>query len=227
MLCLLYILSFIQSHLVKKSNKWDCKMCGDKQSLMKVFGEGTGKECRLHVQKLNTMRMVKERDSADSVEAIPSHLDIVPLLGIQQNLEQTDQTPSFTSKWAKYIESPTKTIEPEGSLDQSLSNDLQYVLELPEKKQKPKTSVKLANNKNMFIHSPASKGKRKSDQLNEDCNNYDECLDNKFIECFTDEDIPYNKPQKSRDIPKLKSEMVVPSSSKWAKYIVDTNTADE
>lgn len=222
LLFILYNLSFIQSHIVKKSNKWDCKMCGDKQSLMKVFGEGTGKECRLHVQKLNTLRMVKERDSDDGVDAIPSHLEVIPSLGNQRDFEQT----SFTSKWAKYTETSTKTLEPEGSLDQSFPSDLQYVLELPEKKPKPNTSIKLANNKYMFTHSPVSKGKRKSDQLNEDCISQEECLDNNFIDCLID-DVAYDKSQKRQNILKPKTEVVIASSSKWAKYIVETNTADD
>ncbi|RUS76169.1 hypothetical protein EGW08_016081, partial [Elysia chlorotica] len=41
---------------VTKSKKWTCKLCGLKQSVIKVFGEGTGAECRHHVQKLNTLR---------------------------------------------------------------------------------------------------------------------------------------------------------------------------
>lgn len=31
-------------------------MCGEKQSFRKVFAQGNGKECRLHVQKLNMMK---------------------------------------------------------------------------------------------------------------------------------------------------------------------------
>lgn len=45
-----------QVHQVKKDRKWTCKLCGEKQSLKKVFGQGSGKECRDHVQKLNTKR---------------------------------------------------------------------------------------------------------------------------------------------------------------------------
>lgn len=34
-------------------HKWSCKLCGLKQSLKAVLFKGSGKECRLHVQKLN------------------------------------------------------------------------------------------------------------------------------------------------------------------------------
>jgi len=42
-----------QVDIVKKSNKWQCKVCGDKQSIKKVFCTGTGAECRSAVQQLN------------------------------------------------------------------------------------------------------------------------------------------------------------------------------
>ncbi|XP_068628934.1 MRN complex-interacting protein [Battus philenor] len=45
-----------QIHQTKKSNKWQCKMCGEKQSIKRHYGLGNGKECRLHVQKLNVLR---------------------------------------------------------------------------------------------------------------------------------------------------------------------------
>lgn len=45
-----------QALQVTKSQKWKCKLCGQKQSVIKVYGEGTGAECRRHVQKLNTLR---------------------------------------------------------------------------------------------------------------------------------------------------------------------------
>uniref|UniRef100_A0A673NP34 MRN complex-interacting protein N-terminal domain-containing protein n=1 Tax=Sinocyclocheilus rhinocerous TaxID=307959 RepID=A0A673NP34_9TELE len=45
-----------QVQQVKKSMKWTCKVCGEKQSLMQEFGRGTAADCRRHVQKLNTLR---------------------------------------------------------------------------------------------------------------------------------------------------------------------------
>ncbi|XP_055377079.1 uncharacterized protein LOC129609184 isoform X2 [Condylostylus longicornis] len=39
--------------MLKKTKKWICKVCGEKQSLMQEFGNGTSKECREIVQRLN------------------------------------------------------------------------------------------------------------------------------------------------------------------------------
>ncbi|KAM4621924.1 MRN complex-interacting protein [Polymixia lowei] len=45
-----------QVHEVKKTKKWTCKMCGEKQSVIKVVSRGSGRDCRRHVQQLNSKR---------------------------------------------------------------------------------------------------------------------------------------------------------------------------
>ncbi|XP_012920706.1 MRN complex-interacting protein [Heterocephalus glaber] len=45
-----------QAHQVKKSLKWTCKACGEKQSFLRAYGEGSGADCRRHVQKLNLLQ---------------------------------------------------------------------------------------------------------------------------------------------------------------------------
>ncbi|XP_067588698.1 MRN complex-interacting protein isoform X6 [Pseudorca crassidens] len=45
-----------QAHQVKKSLKWTCKACGEKQSFLRAYGEGSGADCRHHVQKLNLLQ---------------------------------------------------------------------------------------------------------------------------------------------------------------------------
>ncbi|XP_066952153.1 MRN complex-interacting protein isoform X1 [Macrobrachium rosenbergii] len=48
-------LSF-QSQQVCKKPKYTCKICGEKQSVRKEYGRGSGKDCRIHVQKLNSLQ---------------------------------------------------------------------------------------------------------------------------------------------------------------------------
>ncbi|XP_063086535.1 MRN complex-interacting protein isoform X5 [Cavia porcellus] len=45
-----------QAHQVKRSLQWTCKACGEKQSLLRTYGEGSGADCRRHVQKLNLLQ---------------------------------------------------------------------------------------------------------------------------------------------------------------------------
>uniref|UniRef100_A0A7N5P1C5 MRN complex interacting protein n=1 Tax=Ailuropoda melanoleuca TaxID=9646 RepID=A0A7N5P1C5_AILME len=45
-----------QAHQEKKSLKWTCKACGEKQSFLRTYGDGSGADCRRHVQKLNLLQ---------------------------------------------------------------------------------------------------------------------------------------------------------------------------
>ncbi|XP_041973874.1 MRN complex-interacting protein [Aricia agestis] len=72
-----YKCSIFQVHLEKKSNKWECKLCSEKQSIKRHYGFGTALECRGHVQKLNSMQGNKcdtvtqlDLDSDDDFECI-------------------------------------------------------------------------------------------------------------------------------------------------------------
>uniref|UniRef100_A0A8K9UW62 MRN complex-interacting protein N-terminal domain-containing protein n=1 Tax=Oncorhynchus mykiss TaxID=8022 RepID=A0A8K9UW62_ONCMY len=51
-----------QVQQVKKSKKWNCKLCGEKQS----FGRGSGVDCRRHVQKANARRgeILEEKEAS-------------------------------------------------------------------------------------------------------------------------------------------------------------------
>uniref|UniRef100_A0A3P8V5H8 MRN complex-interacting protein N-terminal domain-containing protein n=1 Tax=Cynoglossus semilaevis TaxID=244447 RepID=A0A3P8V5H8_CYNSE len=63
--CICLLLDFVCRPQVKKSTtKWSCKVCGEKQSLLKEYGRGSAADCRRHVQKLNAMRgaMVEEQE---------------------------------------------------------------------------------------------------------------------------------------------------------------------
>ncbi|XP_037300691.1 MRN complex-interacting protein isoform X1 [Manduca sexta] len=92
-----------QVHQVKKSNKWECKLCGEKQSIKRQYGTGSGKDCRVHVQKLNELRgetamlNLSHVDSSDSIENTEN---------IMNNIEQ--ETTS-KSKWSNYIEDTIAT----------------------------------------------------------------------------------------------------------------------
>lgn len=56
-----------QSQLVKKSGKFTCVVCNQKQSIQKIYFHGSGAECRAHVMQLNMMEAEKQ--------PIPDHID--------------------------------------------------------------------------------------------------------------------------------------------------------
>ncbi|CAD7081411.1 unnamed protein product [Hermetia illucens] len=93
-----------QTDIVKKANKWQCKLCGEKQSLLQEFCRGTGKFCREYAQKMNS-----KCTSMDE-----AHLEVATIL---ENLNQDHETgptqsnnitssnsPPTKNKWAKYVE---------------------------------------------------------------------------------------------------------------------------
>nr|CAB3263951.1 MRN complex-interacting protein [Phallusia mammillata] len=51
-----YECKIFQVHLTSKSKKWSCKICKRKQSYQKIYFEGSGANCRQHVQKANMLR---------------------------------------------------------------------------------------------------------------------------------------------------------------------------
>ncbi|XP_047210374.1 MRN complex-interacting protein isoform X2 [Girardinichthys multiradiatus] len=93
-------LSF-QVQQVKKVKKWSCKLCGEKQSLLKEFGRGSGADCRRHVQKLNAMRGAMMEDQEDNTcEQVEAEEE--------EETEHTDDQvrPSQVSRWGKYLDTP-------------------------------------------------------------------------------------------------------------------------
>uniref|UniRef100_A0A2K5IMQ8 MRN complex-interacting protein N-terminal domain-containing protein n=1 Tax=Colobus angolensis palliatus TaxID=336983 RepID=A0A2K5IMQ8_COLAP len=104
-----------QAHQVKKSVKWTCKACGEKQSFLRAYGEGSGADCRRHVQKLNLLqgqvselplRSLEETVSAGEEENV----------GHQQagNVKQQEKLQPSESRWLKYLEKDSQEPELEG-----------------------------------------------------------------------------------------------------------------
>ncbi|XP_074530592.1 MRN complex-interacting protein [Halichoeres trimaculatus] len=97
-----------QVQQVKKVNKWSCKMCGEKQTLLKEFGRGSGADCRRHVQKLNSMRgaMMEEQEhhTLSRWEQAEEEEQTAP-----EGEHQVGQPQ--VSRWSKYLDAPEKDEE--------------------------------------------------------------------------------------------------------------------
>ncbi|XP_046368871.2 uncharacterized protein LOC124143799 [Haliotis rufescens] len=95
----------------KKVNKWVCKMCGEKQSIKKVYGEGSGADCRVHVQKLNTLRGEMDH-TQQSAMLQPAHTG--PELG-HPDLGHSDlqyrQDSQLMSRWGQFMDDTPQTEE--------------------------------------------------------------------------------------------------------------------
>ncbi|XP_078392873.1 MRN complex-interacting protein, partial [Cetorhinus maximus] len=116
---------------LKKSKKWNCKLCGEKQSLQKVYGQGSGADCRRHVQKLNMLQgermQALETAACRSIEE-PMGSDTgcnsqrFCTVSDQSLLTQTESPAS--SRWSVYLDQ--KPVE-EASEDRGEDGEIVYM----------------------------------------------------------------------------------------------------
>ncbi|XP_006874525.1 PREDICTED: UPF0544 protein C5orf45 homolog [Chrysochloris asiatica] len=101
-----------QAHQVKKSLKWTCKACGEKQSFLRAYGEGSGADCRLHVQKLNLLQGQVSETLFRSLEE-PVNTSEEKHVGYQQNenMSLQERSQPTESRWLKYLEKGSKELE--------------------------------------------------------------------------------------------------------------------
>ncbi|KAM6224193.1 MRN complex-interacting protein [Rhynchocyon petersi] len=107
-----------QVHQVKKSLKWTCKACGQKQSFLRAYGEGSGADCRHHVQKLNLLQgqasemLIRPlEEPANATEEESADHQQTESMSLQETLQPTE------SRWLKYLEEGSKELELEEGMD--------------------------------------------------------------------------------------------------------------
>ncbi|XP_034399566.1 MRN complex-interacting protein [Cyclopterus lumpus] len=113
-----------QVQQVKKVNKWSCKLCGEKQSLLKEFGRGSGADCRRQVQKLNALRgavMEKQEHNTWSLwKQVEADRQNVP-----EQQDQVKQTGS--SRWSKYLNTPEEAEPEKAEVEENVLMDRQQL----------------------------------------------------------------------------------------------------
>ncbi|XP_075297653.1 MRN complex-interacting protein isoform X2 [Opisthocomus hoazin] len=94
-----------QAQQAKRSGKWSCSVCGQRQAVQKVYGQGSGLDCRRHVQKLNllqgqaeeaigwTSRCVEDSVNESKNRAAPR----------EDSSVQQEGRPEV-SRWSKYLD---------------------------------------------------------------------------------------------------------------------------
>ncbi|KAK3749581.1 hypothetical protein QZH41_019716 [Actinostola sp. cb2023] len=87
-----------QVHLVKKAKQWACKVCGEKQSLKKIHGQGNAPDCRKHVQKLNRMQGEYEQMKGEKAADGEQECSVTE----EEDVHNTVQAP-VQSKWEKFV----------------------------------------------------------------------------------------------------------------------------
>ncbi|XP_072935824.1 uncharacterized protein [Epargyreus clarus] len=134
-----------QIHQTKKSNKFECKMCGEKQSIKRHYGIGTGKDCRLHVQRLNSLRGETEETSTqgnsdDEFEDDKSDEETT------QNVKNISTNAMKRSRWSAFVDKEEVT---EDTDEPMFLGDKEVMLEIPQKKKTKKFKVKTNSSNNL------------------------------------------------------------------------------
>ncbi|XP_053601087.1 uncharacterized protein LOC128669892 [Plodia interpunctella] len=206
-----YKCSIFQVHQVKKSNKYECKLCGEKQSIKRHYGLGSGKECRLHVQKLNGIRGNID-DLDNSLASDDENCEEV------KNINQNDDVVNSKkeSKWMEYLDKTE--IDTCESNNNMYFNNTEVVLEMRSKQRK------FTRNKSRSSY----KFKDQEDVLQR------ESIEDTIIE-YQPNDTSDISNKLQLGITSTSKQMVrktfIPPScskiSKWANYIDDAKNVDE
>ncbi|XP_034038122.1 MRN complex-interacting protein [Thalassophryne amazonica] len=108
-----------QVQQVKKVSKWSCVLCGQKQSVLKEFGRGSGDDCRRHVQKLNSRRGAMLEEQEQTAWSLWKQMESSGGGGADDQQEGDDVTPeqgtSQVSRWHKYLNVPQE-VEPDKNM---------------------------------------------------------------------------------------------------------------
>ncbi|CAH0600426.1 unnamed protein product [Chrysodeixis includens] len=126
-----------QVHQTKKSNKWECKLCGEKQSVKRHYGLGTAKDCRLHVQKLNGMR-----GEIDELKCELNDEENIETEYVARYIPDTSNKVTV-SKWSNYVEpaESNQTLTDKTNDDGMYLGDSEVVLELPKKRKRLNANI--------------------------------------------------------------------------------------
>ncbi|XP_074772064.1 MRN complex-interacting protein isoform X2 [Athene noctua] len=103
-----------QVQQAKRSAKWSCSVCGQRQAVQKVYGQGSGLDCRRHVQKLNLLQGEAEeaiswtsRCTEDSVN------DRKKIAAQHEDSLFQQEGRAEVSRWSKYLDKDSEDQEDE------------------------------------------------------------------------------------------------------------------
>ncbi|XP_037719451.1 MRN complex-interacting protein [Drosophila subpulchrella] len=129
-----------QVDIVKKANKWQCKICRQKQNLLKEFFRGSGPECRAKVQQLNLERgLQEEKLEEDLFLTAQEQVD-----QMENSLEKQNSTPQKKmNKWADYVDGPIEIPQKTAAVPTEIEDEKQE--ELPMNFNKSRNKVSRSN----------------------------------------------------------------------------------
>ncbi|XP_027751103.1 MRN complex-interacting protein isoform X1 [Empidonax traillii] len=103
-----------QVHPAKRSGQWSCSVCGQRQAVQKVYGQGSGPDCRHHVQKLNLLQGEAEEALGWTSWCVEDSVNDSKNRAAQREDSLAQQEASQTSegsRWSKYLDQESEDQE--------------------------------------------------------------------------------------------------------------------
>ncbi|KAL7733469.1 hypothetical protein ACLKA6_004942 [Drosophila palustris] len=96
--------SLYQVDIVKKTNRWECKVCRQKQVVHREFFRGSGADCRSKVQQLNLERGQKRQAQEDrKILEVQKEESESSSSAAEAQLQAT-QLAKAPSKWSAFVD---------------------------------------------------------------------------------------------------------------------------
>ncbi|XP_074912791.1 MRN complex-interacting protein [Buteo buteo] len=101
-----------QVQQAKRSGKWSCSVCGQRQAVQKVYGQGSGLDCRLHVQKLNLLQGEAEEAISWTSRCVKDSVNDGKIIAAQHEDSLVQQEGrAEVSRWSKYLDKDSEDQE--------------------------------------------------------------------------------------------------------------------
>ncbi|XP_071426267.1 MRN complex-interacting protein [Pithys albifrons albifrons] len=105
-----------QVQQAKRSGRWSCSVCGQRQAVQKVYGQGSGPDCRHHVQKLNLLQGEAEEALGWTSWCVEESVNDGKNRAAQRedsSVQQERSQTSEVSRWSKYLDQEREDQEDE------------------------------------------------------------------------------------------------------------------
>ncbi|ORX69820.1 hypothetical protein K493DRAFT_364437 [Basidiobolus meristosporus CBS 931.73] len=235
--CYVDTCGIFQSQQVKKAPKWQCKVCGEKQSIKRVyFDSENAKDCRQAVQQLNL-----KRKELDEKRGFPEFLSAEGYGSTDHSPAPRERTPENvqsqleTSKWSTYASEesePEDSYEPGFTTDMSALNTTQKRYRARNKRTRDNKSINEAHSRKQPAGSASyKKGASGKEYLvpegngkTSDAHNHDFNERSKWLS-YENEPAQYDSPSNKDPISKPKD--TTSKSSKWSAYMEEEDEEEE
>ncbi|XP_068004674.1 MRN complex-interacting protein [Melanerpes formicivorus] len=107
-----------QVQQAKRSGKWSCCVCGQRQAVQKIYGQGSGQDCRRHVQKLNLLQGEAEEAIAWTSWGVEDSVGDSKNVAAQcEDSSVQQEGRAEVSRWSKYLDKENEDEEEEATTE--------------------------------------------------------------------------------------------------------------